>query len=261
MTILRVQHIGAVVSDYETARRAFDRLALPLRDFRNDQGRGFQHDGRILFGNECWLHVVYNWSPESRVNRFLATRGEGLEHLALETDDIEADVAHLKELGVPIFDDHIFDANDGFEAFVFPEDAIGFTIELIQPHSTSWVYPDDARARPVSDELGIARLAQIHANVDDVAGAKRRLREMFGLQSPSENESVPLGDNASLHLNEREPIGLECLVVETKTLDEDAVRLEGRGVSVERDRPGLARVEACGVPIELVATSRGGPRR
>lgn len=63
-----------------------------------------------------------NQSPESRVGAFLEREGEGLEHIALENDDIEADVA--RALGVPLFEDRIIDANDGYEAFVPPKAAI-----------------------------------------------------------------------------------------------------------------------------------------
>jgi len=84
---------------------------------------------------------VQNWNPESRVYQFLETGGEGLEHIALQTDSIEEDVAQLHALGVPIFKDKIFDTNDGYEAFVYPDQTPGLTVELTQPHATSWTYP------------------------------------------------------------------------------------------------------------------------
>jgi 4-hydroxyphenylpyruvate dioxygenase-like putative hemolysin len=140
--IIRVQHIGLAV---ENLSARFEQLfGLKARDFRDDQGQGMQYDARILLGNECWLHLVQNWNPESRVNQFLQRHGEGLEHIALETTTIEDDVAHLRSIGVPIYQDRIFDANDGFEAFVYPDQTPGLTIELIQPHATSWTYPEDA---------------------------------------------------------------------------------------------------------------------
>ncbi|MEM7801489.1 MAG: VOC family protein, partial [Chloroflexota bacterium] len=148
MAIVRLQHFGIVVKDFHAAAEKFERIfGLKTRDFRDDQGKGKQYDARILLGNDCWLHIVQNWDPNSRVNQFLQSHGEGLEHIALETDDIEADVQRLKALGVPIYMDTIFDANDGYEAFVYPDDGIGFTVELIQPHAHSWGYPDDAAGR------------------------------------------------------------------------------------------------------------------
>jgi 4-hydroxyphenylpyruvate dioxygenase-like putative hemolysin len=144
MNLIRLQHIGAVVKDVGATCQLFEKLFGPgCRDFRDDQGKGMQHDARILLGNQCWLHVVQNWNPESRVSKFLAEKGEGLEHLALQTTSIEADVQHLRDIGVPVFQDKIFDANDGYESFVYGKYNSGVTVELIQPHATSWDYPED----------------------------------------------------------------------------------------------------------------------
>ena len=144
MTIVRVQHIGIAVKDFQGTLNKFEKVyGLKARDFRDDQGQGMQLDARVLLGNECWLHIVQNWNPESRVNKFLQERGQELEHLALQTDTIENDIRYLNENNIPIYQDKIFDANDGYEAFVYPDDGVGFTIELIQPHAHSWAYPED----------------------------------------------------------------------------------------------------------------------
>ena len=180
--ILRVQHIGMVVRDLEDACARFERvLGLKARDFRDDQGKGMQLDARILLGNECWLHLVQNWNPESRVNRFLREKGEGLEHICLETDDIEADVAHLREIGVGVWEDRILDANDGYEAFVYPDKLPGLTIELIQSHDRSWYYPPEAVGEPVSDSMELFRLQHIGLCVHDLADACARFERCFGL--------------------------------------------------------------------------------
>lgn len=215
MSIVRLQHIGVALSDYQSTASALERIGLPPRDFRNDQGKGFQHDARVLLGNECWLHIVYNWNPESRVNRFLQSRGPGLEHLALESNDIEEDVARLRKLGVPIFEDRIFDANDGFEAFVYPDDAIGFTVELIQPHATSWTYPVEAEGRPVSDRLGTVRARRVGASVEDVRSGSERFCSLFGLSS-SGSSVISLG-NVELSLDtSKNGRGLRYVEVETE---------------------------------------------
>ncbi|NIP34763.1 MAG: hypothetical protein GWO27_07790, partial [Thermoplasmata archaeon] len=144
---------------------------------------GFQLDARILLGNECWLHLVQNWNPESRVNRFLREKGEGLEHIAIETDDIEGDVAHLREIGVPIYQDRIFDANDGYEAFVYPDQLPGLTIELIQSHERAWVYPEDAIDQPLSNDMSLLRLHHLGLVVEDLQQACDRFERLFGLKA------------------------------------------------------------------------------
>ena len=184
MAILRVQHIGVVVRDLHDACARFEKvLGTEARDYRDDQGQGMQLDARILLGNECWLHLVQNWNPESRVNRFLHERGEGLEHIALETDDIEADVAHLREIGVPVWEDRILDANDGYEAFVLPDQLPGLTIELIQSHDRSWVYPEEAEAEPISTTMQLEDLQHLGLCVEDLDEACGRFHRMFGLEA------------------------------------------------------------------------------
>ena len=72
MTIVRVQHIGIAVKDFQGTLNKFEKVyGLKARDFRDDQGKGMQHDSRILLGNDCWIHIVHNWDPNSRVYQFV----------------------------------------------------------------------------------------------------------------------------------------------------------------------------------------------
>lgn len=248
MAIFRLQHAGTAVADYERVTSGLARLGLPTRDFRDDQGKGFQHDSRVLLGNDCWLHVVYNWNPESRVNRYLSRFGEGLEHLALESDDIEADVARVRDLGVPIFEDTIFDANDGYEAFVFPDDGIGFTVELIQPHVKSWAYPEEARGERVSPVLGVSRAKGVTASVSDVDEAARRFEALFGIAAV--DGVIPLGNVELTLVETSERPHLTSLTLATETLDADLEYLR----SVKAPFVGDQAFDAgFGFPIELSA--------
>ena len=191
MAFLRIQHLGIVVRDLKDACDRFQRtFGLTAQDFRDDQGQGrlvqkqtVQYDARILLGNECWLHLVQNWNPESRVNQFLNTKGEGLEHIALETDSIEKDVAHLRSIGVPIFEDTIFDAQDGYEAFVLPDQLPGLTIELIQSHDRSWVYPEESLGQPISSCMNLLQLQHLGLVVADLKSTSEKFEKLFGLKA------------------------------------------------------------------------------
>lgn len=236
MSVVRLQHIGIAVKDFRRSWNRFDRvLGMRPRDFRHDQANGMQHDARVPLGNRCWVHVVYNWNPESRVYQFLRRHGEGLEHIALETDDIGEEVKRLRRRNVPIFKDTIFDAHDGYEAFVYPDDAIGFTVELIQPHPTSWSYPEPTPGIGLSTKLGVIGASHLTAVVRDVEEASRCFRDIFGLRA--DHHRIRLGNNCGLELvadpsGEPRNRGLERLVLETKTLEADRIHLRRAQVPV-----------------------------
>ncbi len=219
--ILRLQHIGTAYASHDRAVERLKRVGLAPQDFRDDQGQGFQHDCRTLLGNECWLHVVHNWNPQARVFRYLAAHGEGLEHIAIETDDIHAAVARVRE-SAPIWEDRILEkAADGFEAFVYPEHASGFTVELIQPHPTSWNWPDPPPER-VSPTLEVRRLAEVVAGAPDPVSAAERFDRLFDLKPESDGKDalVAFRNDCALRFRPGEP-GLHALVFESADPEAD----------------------------------------
>jgi 4-hydroxyphenylpyruvate dioxygenase-like putative hemolysin len=258
MAIIRVQHIGMAVRDMHVACERLEKVfGLECRDFRDDQGQGMQYDSRILLGNDCWLHVVQNWNPEARVYQFLEKHGEGLEHIALESDDIEADVQRLRDAGVPIYQDRIFEAADGFEAFVYPDQTPGLTVELIQPHAHSWSYPEDAGA--VSDRMGLIRLQHIGLAVRDLKAACARFEELFGLKCQDFRDDqgkgmqydarILLGNECWLHVVQNwnpdsrvnrflrsQGEGLEHIALQTASIESDVQYLRGIAVPVYQDK-------------------------
>jgi methylmalonyl-CoA/ethylmalonyl-CoA epimerase len=141
--VLGLQHIGVAVRDINATCDAFARLFdLQPGELRTDQHGGEQKDVMIEPGNDrLWLHATQSWGENARVRQFLDEKGEGLEHLCIEVDDIRHAVNLVTGQGVPLFEHKVFtNRPDGFEAFVYPEHSTGVTIELIEPYPTSRGY-------------------------------------------------------------------------------------------------------------------------
>ena len=141
--VLGLQHIGVAVRDINATCDAFATLFdLQPGELRTDQHGGEQKDAMIEPGNDrLWLHATQSWGKNARVCQFLDEKGEGLEHLCIEVDDIRHAVVLVTGQGVPLFDHKIFtNRPDGFEAFVYPEYSTGVTVELIEPYPTSRGY-------------------------------------------------------------------------------------------------------------------------
>lgn len=266
MAILRLQHIGLAVSDLKEACERFETLfGLTARDYRNDQGSGMQLDARILLGNGCWLHLVQNWNPEARANQFLSKYGPGLEHIAIETNSIEEDVAHLRELGVPVYMDKIFNAPDGFEAFIYPDQTLAMTVELIQPHVTSWGYPDDGGI--VSKTMGIKQLQHSGVAVRNTNAAAERFQQLFGLNStdgrlPFKNDcwlqflsGDQAGSSVTKFLDKNGP-GIEYVALATTTFAADVVKLDAAGAAtIKENAVWIDGAHVAGTTVELVSAA------
>jgi methylmalonyl-CoA/ethylmalonyl-CoA epimerase len=69
---------------------------------------------------------------EGFLSRFLDRHGEGLHHMTFKTDDIEAAIAHVQDLGYELVDVSLDDPH-WKEAFLRPSGAHGTLIQLAQP--------------------------------------------------------------------------------------------------------------------------------
>lgn len=74
-------------------------------------------------------------SPENAsLQRFLERRGEGLHHICLEVDDIDAALADMQAKGAAVLDQQPRVAAEGRAIFLHPRSTNGVLLELIQKH-------------------------------------------------------------------------------------------------------------------------------
>lgn len=80
-----------------------------------------------------FVQLLQPLGPDTPVGAFLASRGEGLHHVAYAVADIEVALAHLAEQGARLIDETPRIGGRGARiAFVHPRDLAGTLVELVE---------------------------------------------------------------------------------------------------------------------------------
>jgi len=80
------------------------------------------------------IELVHPLNGEGPIAGYLEKKGPGLHHLCFRSDDIDADVAHLKGKGYQFLSDAPTDgAHNSKVIFIHPRSCDGVLIELNQP--------------------------------------------------------------------------------------------------------------------------------
>ena len=130
--IRKINHIAIIVPDLE-ASLAFwrDTLGLPLTHVEEVASQ----ESVVAFmpTGDSEVELVKPTTDTSGAAKFLAKRGPGLHHIALEVDNLEEMLARLKEKGVRLINEApIMAAGGNRAAFIHPESANGVLVELYE---------------------------------------------------------------------------------------------------------------------------------
>ncbi len=131
MTIKRIDHVAVVVNDLDQALAVYrDALGMPLSAVKTIP----EQDVKIGFlpSGDSEIELLQPINPTSGIAQYLAKRGEGLHHICLEVDDIEATLADLKARGTQLIDQTPRRGAYGRVAFIHPKGAHGVLIELLE---------------------------------------------------------------------------------------------------------------------------------
>lgn len=132
MKISRINHLGAIVSDLDTAIDGFSRiLGLPLDHIER---YGDELDIAFLPCGETLVELLKPLTDQGWNAKDLRRHGPVIQHVAFEVDDIEAALADLRAKGVePIGEAPRPGAQNTLIAFLEREPFGGVLVELVQP--------------------------------------------------------------------------------------------------------------------------------
>ena len=120
MRVRGIHHIGIAVADLDEAIATYEWLfdaRLERRDSLGEQGV----DAASLVIGESRVELVAPTGDDTHVGRFLARRGPGMHHVAIETDDVHRMLRQLAAAGAQLIDEVPRRGLFGLEvAFVHP---------------------------------------------------------------------------------------------------------------------------------------------
>jgi len=128
-----VDHVGVAVKNLDEAIALYrDVLGFRLEGIhvlteRKVRVAFFSTDG------ETNIELLEPIGGDSPVAKFLESRGEGIQHVAVRVNDIEAVLAEFKRKGVVLVDDKPRAGVEGAKiAFVHPRSTKGVLLELVE---------------------------------------------------------------------------------------------------------------------------------
>ena len=130
----RIDPVAIIVRDIEQALGFYrDTLGIAPGEIREVPGEQV----RIAFlplggpgGSE--IELIEPTNPDSSLAKFLEKRGEGLHHICLEVDDIDASLVELRGRGAPVLDSEPRTAAEGRAIFIHPRGTNGVLLELVE---------------------------------------------------------------------------------------------------------------------------------
>jgi methylmalonyl-CoA epimerase len=129
-----IDHVAIVVEDIDRALSVYrDALGLPLERLADVPEEGV----KVAFlpfpqgGGE--IELVQPTRSDTGVAKYLAKRGEGIHHICLTVDNIEAAMAEMSAKGLQILEDEPRVGSQGQKyVFIHPKSAHGVLIELYE---------------------------------------------------------------------------------------------------------------------------------
>ena len=129
--IKKINHVAIVVEDIDAALTFWrDQLGLPLDHVEDVPSQA----SRVAFlpVGEGEVELVEPTDPQSGMAKYLEKRGEGIHHLCIEVQDIEAVLADLKAKEVHLINEQPLDLPGRRMAFIHPKSTHGVLLELYE---------------------------------------------------------------------------------------------------------------------------------
>ena len=130
--IKKISHIGVAVKNLEEAKKLYEEVfGLKI------EGEEVSEEQKVKIAfvpiGDTRIELLEATEPQSPIAKFIESRGEGVHHIAFETDNIEAELQKFKEKGLRLIDEKPRSGAHGTKiAFIHPKSTLGVLFELCE---------------------------------------------------------------------------------------------------------------------------------
>ncbi len=126
---MRIDHVAIAVNNLDDAVKEYQKvLGVKEVEFETVETEGVRV--AILHLGNSRIELMEPTKDTSPIKKFLETRGEGLHHIALETDGIEGEVDRMKGHGVRFLGEVRSGSRGTKITFIHPKSLHGVLTEL-----------------------------------------------------------------------------------------------------------------------------------
>ena len=128
----KIHHVAVAVDNLDEAAKFYqDGLGLDLTGIEVVSAQKTKVGFFKIGGSN--IELVQPAEPDSPLDKFLKTKGQGIHHVCFEVDDIEAEIKSLLENGATMIDEKPRPgAHNSRVAFIHPKSSSGVLIELVE---------------------------------------------------------------------------------------------------------------------------------
>jgi len=131
MKPIKINHVAIAVQDIDAALKFWEQtFGLELNHVEEVPSQ--KSKVAFLPLGESEIELVQPTTSDSGLANFLEKRGEGMHHICIEVEDIDATLAELKSKGVRLINDVPEELPGRKMAFIHPKAANGVLVELYQ---------------------------------------------------------------------------------------------------------------------------------
>lgn len=129
---IKIDHIGVAVKDLDTIRSFYeDKIGVNVSEPEVVEEQKVK--AAFLQIGESKIELMESTSPDGAVAKFIAKKGEGIQHIAFRVENIEQKLEQLKNKGVQLIDETPRIGAGGKKiAFIHPKSTPGMLIELCE---------------------------------------------------------------------------------------------------------------------------------